>query len=270
MTLDPEVKDARGLPVGARHLRVGRQRRAARRRRARQGGGDDGRLRRASGAHRPELRRPRHGQAAAWATTRRPSVVNSFGQSHDVPNLFICDTSVFVTGAGVNPTLTAMALARPFGRAPGRVGPSRRSLRRRPWAPRTLPRHDVAVLAILANGIIPADERDAGAAAVEAGPRLAEMLASGAGAAVYARRACVWPGRSHAKRSAASQARSVRREVHDLLGRLAERAPAFFKQLRDGRVRPLPERPRSVAPHRVSGTVHRTGGHPDFDRPREG
>ena len=40
-----------------------------------------------------------------------PSVVDPFCQSHDIPNLFICDTSVFVTGAGVNPTLTAMALA---------------------------------------------------------------------------------------------------------------------------------------------------------------
>jgi choline dehydrogenase-like flavoprotein len=39
------------------------------------------------------------------------SVVNEFGQSHDIKNLFICDTSVFVTGAGVNPTLTAMAIA---------------------------------------------------------------------------------------------------------------------------------------------------------------
>jgi choline dehydrogenase-like flavoprotein len=28
-----------------------------------------------------------------------------------VKNLFVCDTSVFVTGAGVNPTLTAMAIA---------------------------------------------------------------------------------------------------------------------------------------------------------------
>jgi choline dehydrogenase-like flavoprotein len=41
----------------------------------------------------------------------RTSVVNSFGQSHDVRNLFVCDTSVFVTGAGLNPTLTAMAVA---------------------------------------------------------------------------------------------------------------------------------------------------------------
>jgi len=37
--------------------------------------------------------------------------VNDLGQSHDVPNLFVCDTSVFVTSAGVNPTLTAMALS---------------------------------------------------------------------------------------------------------------------------------------------------------------
>ena len=39
------------------------------------------------------------------------SVVNEFCQTHDVRNLFVCDTSTFVTGAGVNPTLTAMAIA---------------------------------------------------------------------------------------------------------------------------------------------------------------
>ena len=42
----------------------------------------------------------------------RTSVVNEFCQTHDVRNLFICDTSVFVTGAGLNPTLTAMAIAK--------------------------------------------------------------------------------------------------------------------------------------------------------------
>ena len=41
----------------------------------------------------------------------KTSVVNEYGRSHDIPNLFICDTSVFVTGAGVNPTLTAMAIS---------------------------------------------------------------------------------------------------------------------------------------------------------------
>jgi choline dehydrogenase-like flavoprotein len=39
------------------------------------------------------------------------SVVNEFCQTHDVNNLYICDSSVFVTSAGVNPTLTAMAIA---------------------------------------------------------------------------------------------------------------------------------------------------------------
>jgi choline dehydrogenase-like flavoprotein len=38
-------------------------------------------------------------------------VVNGFGQSHDVPNLFISDASQFTTGAAANPTLTIVALA---------------------------------------------------------------------------------------------------------------------------------------------------------------
>ena len=39
------------------------------------------------------------------------SVVNEWGRSHDVKNLFIVDGSVFVTSAGVNPTRTIQALA---------------------------------------------------------------------------------------------------------------------------------------------------------------
>jgi choline dehydrogenase-like flavoprotein len=39
------------------------------------------------------------------------SVVNEWGRSHDVKNLFIIDGSVFVTSAGVNPTSTIQALA---------------------------------------------------------------------------------------------------------------------------------------------------------------
>ena len=41
----------------------------------------------------------------------KTSVIDPDHRTHDVPNLFVCDTSVFVTSAGVNPTLTAMALA---------------------------------------------------------------------------------------------------------------------------------------------------------------
>jgi choline dehydrogenase-like flavoprotein len=39
------------------------------------------------------------------------SVVDQYGRSHDVPNLFIIDGSVFVTSGGVNPTSTISALA---------------------------------------------------------------------------------------------------------------------------------------------------------------
>lgn len=39
------------------------------------------------------------------------SVTNSYGQTHDIPNLFICSASLFVTSGGGNPTSTIMALA---------------------------------------------------------------------------------------------------------------------------------------------------------------
>jgi choline dehydrogenase-like flavoprotein len=111
VTLDPEVKDSRGLPVarltyawaendlvlaaaardkacemmeasGARHVRVGLN----------------------YGAH--AMGSCRMGDDPSG------SVVNAFCQSHDIPNLFVCDTSVFVTGSGLNPTLTALAIVR--------------------------------------------------------------------------------------------------------------------------------------------------------------
>lgn len=44
-------------------------------------------------------------------TDRRTSVVNTAGQSHDLPNLFIGDASVFAAYPEKNPTLTNIALA---------------------------------------------------------------------------------------------------------------------------------------------------------------
>jgi len=38
-------------------------------------------------------------------------VVNKWGQSHDIDNLFISDGSQFTTGASENPTLTIVSLA---------------------------------------------------------------------------------------------------------------------------------------------------------------
>ena len=39
------------------------------------------------------------------------SVTNSFGRTWDIPNLWICDGSLFPTSGGVNPSLTIQALA---------------------------------------------------------------------------------------------------------------------------------------------------------------
>ena len=48
---------------------------------------------------------------ARMGSDPKKSVVNEWGRSHDVRNLFIIDGSVFVTSAGVNPTQTIQALA---------------------------------------------------------------------------------------------------------------------------------------------------------------
>ena len=42
---------------------------------------------------------------------RRRSVVNRYGQSWDIPNLFVIGSSTFPTMSGFNPTLTIQALA---------------------------------------------------------------------------------------------------------------------------------------------------------------
>ncbi|HEY0549532.1 MAG TPA: GMC family oxidoreductase, partial [Verrucomicrobiae bacterium] len=110
VTLDPGVKDARGLPVarvtyewGENDVKLAG---AARDKAAEMMG--------ASGARqvRIGLNYGAHAMGTCrMGNDRRSSVVNQFGQSHDIQNLFVCDTSVFVTGSGLNPTLTAMAIA---------------------------------------------------------------------------------------------------------------------------------------------------------------
>ena len=110
VTLDPEERDARGLPVGRVTYEWGEndvKLAAAARDKAAE-------MMTASGAR--KVRLGLNYGAHAMGSCRmgsdpKTSVVNEYCQSHDIKNLFICDTSVFVTGAGVNPTLTAMAIA---------------------------------------------------------------------------------------------------------------------------------------------------------------
>jgi choline dehydrogenase-like flavoprotein len=48
---------------------------------------------------------------ARMGSDPRTSVVDSFGRTHDIPNLFLCDGSIFLTQASANPGLTIQALA---------------------------------------------------------------------------------------------------------------------------------------------------------------
>ena len=47
---------------------------------------------------------------ARMGSDPKTSVVNKFGQAHQVKNIFIVDSSVFVTSGAVNPVATAQAI----------------------------------------------------------------------------------------------------------------------------------------------------------------
>ena len=110
ITLDPELRDARGLPAARVTYKWGDNdvKLAAA---ARDKAAD---MMAASGARKVHigLNYGAHAMGSCrMGREAKSSVVNEFCQTHDVNNLYICDTSVFVTSAGVNPTLTAMAIA---------------------------------------------------------------------------------------------------------------------------------------------------------------
>ena len=110
ITLDPDLKDGRGLPVAKVTYQWGEndvKLAAAARDKAAE-------MMVASGAKKVRigLNYGAHAMGSCrMGVDASTSVVDEFCQSHDVKNLFICDTSVFVTGSGVNPTLTALAIA---------------------------------------------------------------------------------------------------------------------------------------------------------------
>jgi hypothetical protein len=122
-------------------------------------------------------------------------------------------------------------------------------------------------LTMLANGIIPADERDAGAAAVDAGPRLAERMRAGINTALYAEGlrlarelATQMFGRAPSDLTPA--------DVHALLERLRADAPGFFRQLRMDVVALYLSDPAVLRRIGFPGPAIETGGYPDFDQPQ--
>jgi choline dehydrogenase-like flavoprotein len=66
----------------------------------------------ATGAHRTPPYPSTHNLGTSRMSARpEDGVVDSYGRAHDVPNLFVSDSSVFTTGAAANPLLTIVALA---------------------------------------------------------------------------------------------------------------------------------------------------------------
>ncbi len=113
VTLDPALKDLHGIPAP----RIDYTLSANSRRMLDFSVARGTEILRAAGAYAVEHEAPiaRGGWhlmgTARMGTDPERSVVNAWGRSHDVKNLFIVDGSLFVTSAGVNPTPTIQALA---------------------------------------------------------------------------------------------------------------------------------------------------------------
>ncbi len=113
VTLDPVLKDSSGIAAPKIRYRLSENSK----RMLRHGLERGEEVMRAAGATEVYVEGPQ--QYAGWhllGTARmgcdpQRSVVNEWGRSHDVRNLFVVDGSVFVTSGGVNPTSTIQAVA---------------------------------------------------------------------------------------------------------------------------------------------------------------
>ena len=123
----------------------------------------------------------------------------------------------------------------------------------------------LATLAALANGIIPADETDAGAAEVNAAVKIAEKIANGINAAIYQQGLALADSlaREHYNRGVAQLTAS---EIHDLLSEVRNRLPAFFKQVRLDVSALYLSDPSVWQRIGFPGPSTANGGYPDFDQ----
>jgi choline dehydrogenase-like flavoprotein len=113
VSLDPEVTDSSGIPAPRIHYRVSDNSRAS----LAFNGEKAREAHEAAGASRVVVQSamPDSGWhllgTARMGTDPATSVVDADCRSHDVPNLYVVDGSVFVTCSGVNPTATICAIA---------------------------------------------------------------------------------------------------------------------------------------------------------------
>jgi choline dehydrogenase-like flavoprotein len=111
ITLNTSVKDHLGLPVPNVHFDDHANDAAMRNHGYQQGSLLYDAVGALSSHHTPPYPSTHNMGTARMSERPEDGVVNAFGQTHDVPNLFVSDGSQFTTGAAANPTLTIVALA---------------------------------------------------------------------------------------------------------------------------------------------------------------
>jgi len=126
---------------------------------------------------------------------------------------------------------------------------------------------DIGTLAALAEGIIPADDRDGGAAMVHAGPSIAERMRRSPSAHVYAMGLRAARALAH-ERFGRDVCKLDADAIRELLEAIRDESPGFFRLLRAD-VCALYLSDAGVL-HRIGfpGPSSASGGYPDFDQPQ--
>lgn len=88
---------------------------------------------------------------ARMGSDPRTSVVDKFGRSHDIPNLFVCDGSILPTQGSANPGLTIQALA--ARTADYLIAEGDNVIRRSPTADEPKVRHDLSPAGTAGRGV---------------------------------------------------------------------------------------------------------------------
>jgi hypothetical protein len=126
----------------------------------------------------------------------------------------------------------------------------------------------INAIVALANGIIPPDENDGGAA-LNAGLWLAEKIGRGVDVAVYGEglQTAAMVAR---ERFNASVSTLTADAIYELLGILRDQVPGFFKQLRMDTCAIYMGDARVWKRIGFPGPSTDSGGYPDFDQPQNG
>jgi Gluconate 2-dehydrogenase subunit 3 len=131
----------------------------------------------------------------------------------------------------------------------------------------TITLSDIGALAALADGIIPADERDAGAGLVHAGPGIAERMRRSPSAHIYIKG--LRAARVLADERFGQEVRELNAsQMRELLTALRDHSPAFFRQLRADVCALYLSDPGVLKRIGFPGPSSQSGGYPDFDQPQ--